>query len=66
MTRNGKITFALCAYESVALASRGKLPTLTSMQRHAPIMGAGLVAALAAHFIANDSARTDRYLGWAR
>jgi hypothetical protein len=64
MTRNGKITFSLCAYEALALASRDKLPTLTTMQRHAPILGAGLVAVLAGHFIANDDARTCRYLGW--
>lgn len=64
MTRNGKITFALCAYEATALASRGTLPTLTTMQRHVPIMGAGLVMVLAGHFIANDDTRACRYIGW--
>lgn len=64
MTRNGKITFTLCAYEATALASGGRLPTLTTIQRHVPVLGAGLVAVLAGHFIANDDKRACRYIGW--
>lgn len=67
MTRNGKITFTLCAYESVALALSGTRygpPTITTMQRHVPILGAGVVLALAGHFVANDGTRATRYIGW--
>jgi hypothetical protein len=64
MTRNGKITFTLCAYEATALVSRGKLATLTSMQRRCPVLGAVLVGALAGHFMANNSTACSRRLRW--
>lgn len=41
---------ALCAYEVVAVWT-GRVPTITSHCGRWPLLGAGLVAALAVHFI---------------
>lgn len=40
----------ICAYEVAALATGGRLPTITALNRRWPVVGAVLVVALAVHF----------------
>jgi hypothetical protein len=40
----------VCGYEAVAITSRGKIPTITSLQQQHRIIGPVVVGGLVAHF----------------
>jgi hypothetical protein len=44
------VVAGLCGYEVAAIASRGRVPTITALSRRWPVVGAVIVTALAVHF----------------
>ena len=49
-----KITVALlCSYEVLAILSRGKVPTLTKLDRRCRVVGPVILGGLAVHFYAH-------------
>jgi hypothetical protein len=40
----------VCGYETIAIASRGRIPTITALQKRYRILGPVVVGGLIAHF----------------